>query len=246
MKARQNSYFRTIMVLLLSICLSAPAFAQKPDPDKALQTLKDGNARFVSGDRQFPNISADRRNITSSKGQHPFATVITCSDSRVPVEIVFDRGIGDIFVIRVAGNVCDVDEVGSIEYGVDHLETPVMVVLGHTSCGAVTAVVTNAELHGSIPALVDNIKPAVKKAQAEHSHLHGKDLVPKAVEANVWQSIEDLFTTSPATRKRVKAGSLKVVGGVYDLLSGKVKWMGTHPDQKKLVERTGGPSKDHH
>ena len=117
----------------------------------------------------------------------------------------------------------------------DHLGTPLMVVLGHTGCGAVTAVATDAELHGSIPALVDNIRPAVEKAQAAHPHLHGKKLVPAAVEANVWQSIEDLLRNSPATRERVAAGKLKVVGAIYDLHDGRVKWLGEHPAREKIA-----------
>ena len=200
----------TTAVRLLTLTLScgwlvlyagSPVHANSPDalgaPDQALQRLEQGNARFVAGESTHENTGADRMAETAKNGQHPFATVITCSDSRVPVARVFDQGIGDLFVIRVAGNVSDVDEVGSIEYGVDHLGTPVMVVLGHTNCGAVTAVVTNAELHGSIPPLVDNIKPAVEQARKNHPHLQGKALVPEAVKANVWQSIDDLFKTRP-------------------------------------------------
>ena len=128
----------------------------------------------------------------------------------------------------------------------DHLGTPIMVVLGHTNCGAVTAVVTKAKLHGSIPPLVYNIAPAVAKAQKDHPNLHGKALVPQAVKANVWQSIDDLFKTSPATRKRAKAGTVKVVGAVYDIETGKVEWLGAHPDQGKLLAYTGGPKVGHY
>ncbi|MEE8451427.1 MAG: carbonic anhydrase, partial [Thermoguttaceae bacterium] len=222
----------------------APAdLGPRPEtPADALTALQEGNHRFAAGENIHGNLDDVRRNQTATEGQHPFATVIACSDSRVPVESVFDRGVGDIFTIRVAGNVCDTDEIGSIEYGVDHLGTPLMVVLGHTGCGAVTAVVTGAELHGSIPSLVDNIGPAVEKAKHDHPDTHGKDLVPAAVEANVWQSIDDLFKSSPATRKLVKAGTLQVVGAVYDLGSGEVKWLGEHPEAAKLAAYTGGPS----
>jgi carbonic anhydrase len=206
-----------------------------PSPEKALEMLTEGNRRFVSGNSVYPRIDANRRLQTSYDGQHPFATIITCSDSRVPVEYIFDQGIGDIFTIRVAGNVCDVDEVGSIEYGVDHLETPVFVVLGHNNCGAVTAVVTEAELHGSIPALVDNIHPAVERAKASNPHLHGKGLVPDAIRENVWQSINDLYKASPAVCQRVNAGTLKVVGAIYDIGTGEVEWLGPHPSQSDLL-----------
>ena len=148
-------------------------------------------------------------------------------------------------MIRVAGNVADVDEVGSIEYGVDHLATPVLVILGHTQCGAVTAVVKGAELHGSIPPLVDNIIPAAEKAKNDHPNLKEDALITEAVKLNVWQSIEDLFKTSPATKKRVNAGTLKVLGAVYDLQSGNVTWMGTHPDQENLLNRNGSDHSSH-
>jgi methyl-accepting chemotaxis protein len=211
-------------------------------PAEAVERLQAGNARYAADEPLHPNTNADRRKETAENGQHPFATVITCSDSRVPVERAFDQGVGDVFVIRVAGNVCDVDEVGSIEYGVDHLGTPVLVVLGHSGCGAVTAVATGAEVHGSIPPLVDNIQPAVETARKAHPDLHGKAIVPEAIKANVWQSINDLMKVSPATRKRVAEGKLRVVGAVYQLNTGKVDWLGEHPDQERLLAYTGGPA----
>jgi len=214
-------------------------------PNEAIALLTDGNERFVTGQQHYPNQDQSRRNLTSSKGQHPFATVISCSDSRVPVEILFDRGIGDIFVVRVAGNVVDIDEAGSIEYGVDHLETPVLVVLGHTHCGAVTAVAAKAKLHGKIPPLVDNIIPAVLKAQEEHPHLKGEALIEEAVKYNVWQAIEDLFKTSPISVGRIKYGKLKVVGAIYDIKTGKVSWLGEHPNQKTLLAEYGASTVTH-
>ncbi len=153
---------------------------------------------------------------------------------------MFDEGIGDIFVIRVAGNVCDIDEAGSIEYGVDHLETPLMLVLGHTHCGAVTAVATNAELHGNIPQLVDNIRPAVEKIRTDNADLTGESFIMAAIQANVWQSIDDLFKISPTVRKRVQNGTLQVLGAVYDIDSGSIQWMGVHPEQARLLAYTEG------
>jgi methyl-accepting chemotaxis protein/carbonic anhydrase len=230
-----------LFVVVMVLGFFSPAHSTSlPSPDEALSTLKSGNKRFVSGKNRYPRFGKARRAETTSGGQHPFVTVIACSDSRVPVEVVFDQGIGDVFVIRVAGNVCDVDEIGSIEYGVDHLETPVMVVLGHTNCGAVTAVVTDAELHGSIPPLVDNIKPAVEKARHDFPHLHGKDLVPEAVIANVWNSIEELLKGSPAVRERARDGKVKIVGAVYHIEDGHIEWLGTHPEQGGLLQYAGG------
>lgn len=221
--------------------LSTPSANVPLSAAEAMTRLQDGNARFVAGKCTHPRLDAARLAETAERGQNPFATVITCSDSRVPVEFVFDQGIGDLFVIRVAGNVCNVDEIGSAEYGVDHLGTPLLVVLGHTGCGAVTAVATGAALHGNIPPLVESIGPAVKKAAQANPHLCGSELVPEAIKANCWQAIENLLTTSPATRDRVKAGKLKIVAAIYNIRTGIVGWLGTHPEQERLLTATTGP-----
>lgn len=206
--------------------------AQKPSPDVAIQMLKDGNARFVAGAPKHPHADVARLTQAGSEnqGDHAYATVITCSDSRVPVEILFDAGVMDIFVIRVAGNVVDVDEAGSIEYGLAHVNTPVLVVLGHTQCGAVTAVTAAVQGHGhalerNIPPLVDNIIPAVKKAIADNPDMKGNDVIPFGIEENVWQGIEDLFMSSPSSRDMVKSGKAKVVGAIYDVGTGKINWL---------------------
>lgn len=210
----------------------ASSEAKKPGPAEALQLLKEGNERFVSATTQNPRSDAERCALAgrSNQGDFAYATILSCSDSRVPVERVFDAGIMDLFVIRIAGNVADVDEAGSIEYGLAHVNTPVLVVLGHTQCGAVTAVTAEVEGHGhalerNIPPLVDNIAPAVRRAQAAHPGVEGKELVPFGIEENVWQSVEDLFMASPATRDLVKAGKVQIVGAIYDVGSGKVSWL---------------------
>lgn len=213
----------TITILAAIICLHI--FAQETS-QTALDKLKKGNERFYSEESTYPNLGLDRLSYTAENGQHPYATVITCSDSRVPVENVFDAGVGDIFVIRVAGNVVNTDEAGSIEYGVDHLHTPVLVVLGHSQCGAVTAVVKNAELHGNIPDLVKNIERAAEAAE---------DDVEKAIQLNVWNSIEDLINKSHSTAELVKDKKLLIIGAVYHLDTGKVEWLGEHPDLANLV-----------
>ena len=228
------------LLLALALAPAATTAGDLPTPDNALKLLQEGHARYQTGQSIHPRADQARRDLTSTKGQHPFATVMACSDSREPVEIIFDQGIGDLFIIRVAGNVSGEDEIGSIEYGVDHLNTPVMVVLGHTHCGAVTAAVTGAEVHGSIPFLVEKIVPAVEKAQKSHPDLHGENLVPEAIKANVWQAIEDLLKKSPAVRARVKDGRLKVVGAIYDLATGGIEWLGEHPDQGGLLASSGG------
>jgi len=236
---------RILNVFVVGCCLLAltvvPAAASgkaaaKPSPDETIAMLKAGNARFVEGKATHPHADAARLHQagTENQGDHAYATVITCSDSRVPVELIFDAGVMDIFVIRVAGNVCDVDERGSIEYGLAHVHTPVLVVLGHTQCGAVTAVTQAILGHGhplerNIPPLVDNIEPAVRAAMAAHPKVEGTDIIPYAIEENVWKGIEELFMESPATREIVKSGKAKVVGAIYDVGTGKVNWL---PDAK--------------
>jgi carbonic anhydrase len=232
---------RTILVVLpvwllllvgLVLAVDQPA---NVTPDEAIHRLVDGNLRFLQGKSVHPNNSSARVVETGASGQHPFAAVLSCSDSRVPLEILFDQGIGDIFVIRVAGNICGVNEMGSIEYAVEHVGTPLFLVLGHTECGAVKAAATNADTHGNIKLLVDQIGPAVSKAQSEHPDLHGIGLVPAVTEANVWHSIEELFKHSLTTRQYVQSGKLKVIAAVYDVKSGQIRWLGEHPLQSKLL-----------
>jgi carbonic anhydrase len=227
-----------VAVLIFFMVSQTREITQKPGPDSALEMLKDGNKRFAEGKSTHPHISSARLKLAGEADQrdYAYATVLTCSDSRVPVELIFDAGIMDIFVVRVAGNVCDVDEIGSIEYGLAHVHTPVLVVLGHTQCGAVTAVThaMNGKGHAqerNIPPLVDNIKPAVCRAIAMHPDLSGDDIIPYAIEENVWQGIEDLFLKSPATRDIVKNGTAMVVGAIYDVATGEVIWL---PESKTL------------
>ncbi|MCH9024068.1 MAG: hypothetical protein IH931_01930, partial [candidate division Zixibacteria bacterium] len=224
-----------VLTVLMALVSSMTLFAKQPSPSKCLNLLKKGNERFIAGVSKHPHTNALRlaQAGRENQGNHAYATVITCSDSRVPVERLFDAGIMDIFVIRVAGNVCDVDEVGSIEYGVAHVNTPVLVILGHTQCGAVTAVThaingTGHPLELNIPPLVDNIEPAVRQAMSDHPGVHGDDIIPYAIVQNVWQGTEDLFMRSPATRNLVNSGKLKVVGAIYDVGTGSVRWLPEH------------------
>ena len=231
---------KIIILIILFTFLTSPAAASekgkasahKPNPDQVIAMLKEGNKRFIEEKSIHPHTDLSRliQAGSENQGDHAYATVITCSDSRVPVELIFDAGIMDIFIIRVAGNVCDVDEIGSIEYGLAHVHTPVLVVLGHTQCGAVTAVTHALQgkghaLERNIPPLVDNIKPAVKRAMSNYPNLNGDAVIPHGIEENVWQSIEDLFMKSPATRNLGTDMSTKVVGAIYDGGSGKIKWL---------------------
>jgi carbonic anhydrase len=224
------------LALISSTVLASSSKTAKPSPDEALAMLKAGNERFVNGKATQPHTDAGRLALAGkeNQGDHAYATVITCSDSRVPVEILFDAGVMDIFVIRVAGNVLDVDEAGSVEYGLAHVNTPVFVVLGHTQCGAVTAVTNAVQGHGhqlerNIPPLVDNIIPAVKKAIVDNPKAHGADVIPYVIEENIWQGIEDLFMESPVSRDLVNAGKVKVIGAIYDVSNCKINWL---PEEK--------------
>jgi carbonic anhydrase len=228
-----------MLILVLTAALAAPALASSVSPgissDEALRLLKEGNARYVDGKLQHPHQDRERRALTAAQGQHPLVAVLTCSDSRVPPEIIFDQGIGDLFVIRVAGNVAAVDEVGSIEYAMDHLAAPLVVVLGHTQCGAVTAVVDDTKLPPNIANLVAPIKPAVDKAREANPEAAKEVLLKAAITGNVWQAMEDMLRLSPLIREKVRDGQAQVVGALYDLDSGQVQWLGPHPDQEKLV-----------
>ncbi|HZK12945.1 MAG TPA: carbonic anhydrase, partial [Desulfobaccales bacterium] len=227
--------------------LASPALATSANPgisaDEAMRVLKAGNARYVEGKLQHLHQDRARRALTAGQGQHPLATVLTCSDSRTPPEIIFDQGIGDIFVVRVAGNVAATDEIGTIEYGVANLAAPLVVVMGHNQCGAVSAVVDNAKLPPNIASLVAPIKPAVDKARVANPEAAKDVLLKAAVTDNVWQAIEDMLRQSPIIREKVKDGQVQVVGALYDLDSGQVQWLGPHPDQAKLVGAKKGAGK---
>jgi carbonic anhydrase len=228
-----------VLLLLLILALAAPALAAGSagaiTSADALKLLKDGNARYLEGKVQHPRQGKDRLALTAGQGQHPLATILTCSDSRVPPEILFDQGIGDLFVVRVAGNVAAVDEIGSMEYAVDHLNTPVVVVLGHTQCGAVTAVVDNDKLPPNIAALVAPIKPAVDQAREDNPGAAKEVILNAAIKDNVWQALADIFQKSPIIRSKVKEGKAEVLGAVYEIDTGRVQWLGPHPDQSQLV-----------
>jgi carbonic anhydrase len=214
-----------IIVALAATCLWSAAPQANVSPDKALQWLKEGNERFAAGKPERPNSDEARRVDTARNGQQPFAAVLACADSREPVEMLFDRGIGDLFVVRVAGNVSASSEVASLEYGAEHLGVPLIVVLGHTKCGAVAAAVDNAALHGSLPELIDRIKPAVAEARKENPNLSGAELLTAAIRANVRRSMAELLRTSETLRKLSESGKLQIVGGVYDIETGRVEWL---------------------
>ncbi|OPY76083.1 MAG: Carbonic anhydrase [Syntrophorhabdus sp. PtaU1.Bin050] len=185
--------------------------------DEALQKLIEGNKRYVAGKPLHPHQDVERRRDVI-QGQQPFAVILGCSDSRIPPEIIFDQGLGDIFVIRVAGNIVDDVALGSIEYAVDHLGTKLVVVLGHGKCGAVTATVQGGEAHGHVTSIVKAIAPAVEKAKGRPG-----DLVDNAIKANA-ELVRDLIKSSkPLLAQAVSEGNISVIGAYYDIHSGEVE-----------------------
>lgn len=186
-------------------------------PEAILQQLLAGNQRFVANALTHTNQTASRRDEVA-KGQHPVAMVLTCSDSRVPPEVVFDQGLGDLFVIRNAGNILDDHGLGSMEYAVEHLHVTLLVVLGHEKCGAVSAAAAGGEVPGHIRSIVEAIEPAVETAKTQSG-----DLVDNAVRANVTRVVGQLKHIGPILSEAISAGKLKVVGARYDLDSGRVE-----------------------
>jgi len=184
-------------------------------PQEALQKLMDGNKRFVENKRQYPNQSMMR--VTEvAQTQKPYAAILGCADSRVPMELVFDQGLGDLFVCRVAGNVVTPEEKGSLEFGTLVLEALLLFVIGHENCGAVKAAIAGGELPGQIGSLTAAIKPAVERSKNQAG-----DKVENAVKENVRLQIENL-KKSQVIADLIQQGKLNVVGGYYDLDTGKV------------------------
>lgn len=192
-------------------------------PDKALEILKEGNKRFTK------NSKADRDLLEQVKdtqgGQYPFAVILSCIDSRVPAEIVFDQGIGDVFSARVAGNIVDEDIIGSIEYGCKVAGSKLVLVLGHTSCGAVKGACDNVEL-GNITSLVSKIKPAVAavKEPTDESLRNSSNIefVNEVSKTNVHHTLDNLRKQSPLLSEMENDGSIKIVGAMYDVSTGNV------------------------
>lgn len=207
--------------ILLVIALTFTGHQAEPTvtPDSVLNELKTGNAHHVRHQYQHPHETLARlRELVA--GQHPHAEVLSCADSRVPPELIFDQGLGDLFVVRVAGNIATDAEIGSLEYGAEHLHISLLVVLGHESCGAVTAAVQGGKTEGHISTLISLIKPAVDK-----SHGMPGDPVANAVRTNVQLVVQQLRASTPVLSELVAHGKLKIVGGVYSLETGEVTWL---------------------
>lgn len=203
---------------------ASPAARTTLSADQALARLKEGNANFAKGGACVP-LGGLQRVAELAQGQAPFAVIIACSDSRTPPEHLFSSGLGELFIIRVAGNTIDSTALGSIEYGVSVLGAPVVMVLGHSHCGAVeaaTKIVTEQAVYpGSIADMVQPILPAVLRAQRI-----GGDLLAQSVRLNVEAVLADIANSSPIITEATQAGRARLVGGVYDLASGQVEYLG--------------------
>jgi carbonic anhydrase len=210
---------RTSIVVLACAAWASAASQPLPTADAALRELQAGNEHHASKHYQHPHQNAARqRELTS--GQQPHAIVLSCADSRVAPEIVFDQGLGDLFDIRVAGNVAGDAELASIEYAAEHLNTPLLVVMGHQKCGAVTAAAETGEASGHLPSLLALIRPAVEQAKGRPG-----DLIDNAVRINVENVVRQVRASRPVLADLTSQGKLTVVGAVYSLDTGRVTWL---------------------
>jgi carbonic anhydrase len=216
------------VAVVLSICAAAFASEAGPgiSPGEALQKLLEGNLRYLSGQMTAQKLSDQATRQSLAKGQKPYAVILSCSDSRVPPEIIFDKGLGEIFVVRVAGNVPDPIILGSIEYAVEHLGSPLIVVLGHKRCGAVTAALEAKGVpEGNVGAILKALAPAVALAKKEAKGKDRPELVETAIDDNVKLVCASLTKQSKVLRHAVEEGKVRIVGAKYDLDDGVVKIM---------------------
>jgi carbonic anhydrase len=226
------SIFRTAVTLALSLSFTACVSTNSPEsgralstgiePKMAMQALKDGNDRYLSGDVRTHDWLHERIAKTGQDGQTPSVGILTCADSRTPPELIFDQGVGSLFVVRIAGNFQNDVGIGTFEYGVAALGVHTIVVLGHTKCGAVNATVEGKELPGRMSSFVAAIRPALANAP---KGADGRVSTTDAEIANVrWQAAE-LVKRSDILTKAVADGNLQVVGAMYDVETGAVRFL---------------------
>lgn len=195
---------------------------------KAIKNIKAGHKRFLQGKRRFPHLSKSRLRETFRKGQNPFTAILACSDSRLPVEHIFDVGIGDFFVVRNGGAICGDDKIGSLVFSVERLNVPLILILGHTRCEAIKAAFDGGVFLGAIRKLIEKIKPAIDKARQSCLLTSRADPTQAAIEANIWLAVERLFAGSALIRKRVADRKLVIEGALYNTGSGVIDWLGQY------------------
>ncbi len=211
---------KVFVVLFFLVAVTGLVYAGMEKGDDSISKLLDGNKRFMTGEHAKKDIGESRRQELT-KGQHPFAIVLSCADSRVPTELIFDQGLGDIFVVRVAGNVVEPTTLGSIEYGAEHLNAPLLVILGHEKCGAVKATLeAKGKPEGNIGAILKKIMPAVNTAKKANKGT--EDTLDLAIKENVKNTYKEVMK-SKIISELVHEGKLKIVGAEYYLGTGKVE-----------------------
>ena len=193
--------------------------------DDSVKRLEEGNARFAACQSIHPNLGEEWRHETFRSGQSPFAAILSCADSRAPVELVFDQGIGDIFSVRNAGNIFDDITLGSLELGVYKFDIPLLIVMGHTDCGAIKLAVQGNRLHANITKVIDRIIPVIKTVKEKNPGLHGERLMLEVTKANALSVAKELVEQSKVLRYKVRDGELAIKAALHDLKSGKVEWL---------------------
>ena len=232
----KRSHLVLLSVVSLLLTGSAPAEPERRDiettrqkqiaatPAEVLEKLQRGNERFIAGKPQARDMLHDQR--TTAAGQYPKAVILSCIDSRAPAEFIFDAGLGELFNARIAGNIADEDQVGSIEFACKVAGAKLIVVMGHTSCGAIKGACDNVEL-GNLTGLLDKIKPAVSAVQSVPGDRTSKNtaFVEAVAEKNVRLTVDRIRTLSPLLHDMEKAGSIGIVGCMYDLETGRVQFL---------------------
>jgi carbonic anhydrase len=221
-------FLRAICLITVWSLVGSSALAQEAGPAAvALKQLKEGNERFAADRPEKRDIGAARRKELA-RGQHPRAIVLACADSRVAPELIFDQGLGEMFVLRVAGNVTDADILGSIEYAVAELKTPLVVILGHESCGAVKAALAPEDLKGNLRVLIENVHVG-KPAQPG-----GKVQLAYAIRHNVLYQVETLSRKSPLLKEFIDSQRVGVAAGVYSLETGRIEWLDVGKTRREI------------
>jgi carbonic anhydrase len=227
--------FPIFLCIVLSAISSRALLADEPKlekvaPEVALKRLQEGNARFVA-DQLLPRDPYLVQRAKTADSQHPFAVILTCADSRVGPELVFNQQLGDIFVVRVAGNVTSPEILGSIEYAVEHLGPTLVVVLGHSSCGAVKAALSGDKLEGNLDALIKRVDVGKDLPKEKAAALDA------AIKTNVLHQTQQLTKDSSVLKEFAATQRIRIVGGVYSLQSGKVEWVGAPAAKAKQEEK---------
>lgn len=196
-----------------------------PAVSEALEKLRQGHERFLHDRHNRARTDSARRAETSRMGQKPYAAILGCSDSRAPLEVIFDAGIGDLFAVRIPGALCRKDTLAALEYAVGHLGVPVVLVLGHSQCGAVAGYLAGARGEGCLPRLLAGVGPAAREVQRRHPEQTGPELVDAVARASVKRSTRILQTQAGLIRNAWLAGEVHISGAMYDIATGTIEWL---------------------